>query len=300
MKNIWQLRQKQELPLNAKIRLSKRRIRDWYEHYDGKVFVSFSGGKDSTVLLHLVRSIYPKVSAVFCDTGLEYPEIKCFVKTHENLIIIRPKLNFREVIKKYGFPVISKTVASTLRYLRTYNLSKKFRNKLLNGDSRGNAGKLPNKYRFLLYAPFKISEQCCDVMKKRPFKKYVKNTQNKPFVGTMAQDSRNRELQYLKHGCNNFGTEKSTPLSIWKDIDIWDYIKKYNLNYCSVYDTGVANTGCMFCMFGLQFDKTPNRFQCMQKSHPRIYNYCLHKLGLKKVLDFIKADYKLGVEQTSK
>ena len=80
---IGDLRQYQSLPLSAKIIMTQRRIRAWYDHWDGQVYVSFSGGKDSTVLLHLVRELYPDVEAVFVDTGLEYPEIRQFVKTFE-------------------------------------------------------------------------------------------------------------------------------------------------------------------------------------------------------------------------
>ena len=67
---LWELKQKQSLPLEAKIAMTLRRIREWYEYWDGNVYVSFSGGKDSTVLLHLVRQHYPGVPAVFSDTGL--------------------------------------------------------------------------------------------------------------------------------------------------------------------------------------------------------------------------------------
>ena len=74
------LKQRQNLPLNLKIELTKRRIREFYEYFDGQVYVSFSGGKDSTVLLDIVRSLYPNVLAVFVDTGLEYPEVRQFVK----------------------------------------------------------------------------------------------------------------------------------------------------------------------------------------------------------------------------
>ena len=106
------LRQKQSLPLDAKISMTKSRIRDWVREYgtDG-VFVSFSGGKDSTVLLHIVRSMYPNIEAVFVNTGLEYPEIQKFVKTFENVTILRPEMRFNDVIKKYGYPVISKEVS---------------------------------------------------------------------------------------------------------------------------------------------------------------------------------------------
>lgn len=118
---IEELRQKQALPLDIKIKMSKARIRAWIDEYgeDG-VYVSFSGGKDSTVLLDLVRQDYPNVKAVFIDTGLEYPEIKDFVKTFDNVDIVRPKMSFRQVIEKYGYPFISKEVSSTVDYARKY------------------------------------------------------------------------------------------------------------------------------------------------------------------------------------
>ena len=93
--NSYDLKQMQSLPLSAKIVMTKQRIIDWYEFWNGNVYVSFSGGKDSTVLLHLVRSIYPDVEAVFVDTGLEYPEIKQFVKSIDNVIILRLEKTFK-------------------------------------------------------------------------------------------------------------------------------------------------------------------------------------------------------------
>jgi len=115
---LWELKQKQSLPFQAKVYMSIARIRQWYDAFDGNVYVSFSGGKDSTVLLHLVRSIYPDVPAVYVDTGLEYPEIKAFVKTFDNITILRPEINFRQVIEKYGYPIISKDVAKKVHYAR--------------------------------------------------------------------------------------------------------------------------------------------------------------------------------------
>ena len=110
------LKELQALSLEDKIALSKIRITEFYEHYDGNVVVSFSGGKDSTVLLHIVRTLYPEVKGVYCDTGLEYPEVKEHVKKQENIEIIRPKLSFREVIDQYGWVFPSKETAEKLYY----------------------------------------------------------------------------------------------------------------------------------------------------------------------------------------
>ena len=120
------LRQKQALPLNLKIALTKDRIRQWvHEFGEDGVYVSFSGGKDSTVLLHIVRSMYPDVKAVFCDTGLEYPAVRAFVKGIDNVDVLKPKMTFKEVIKKYGYPIISKEVGSAVA------IGKKYINKLI-------------------------------------------------------------------------------------------------------------------------------------------------------------------------
>ena len=115
MRTVEDLRQKQALPLNLKIRLTKSRIRDWINEFgeDG-VYISFSGGKDSTVLLHLVREDYPNVPAVFVDTGLEYPEIREFVKSFDNVTWLKPKMNFRKVIETYGYPFISKELSDII------------------------------------------------------------------------------------------------------------------------------------------------------------------------------------------
>ena len=102
----------QKLPLEVKIRMTNQRIRDWVNEFgvDG-VYVSFSGGKDSTVLLDLVRKLYPEVPAVFVDTGLEYPEIRDFVKTFENVVWLKPEMNFKQVVMKYGYPFFSKEIS---------------------------------------------------------------------------------------------------------------------------------------------------------------------------------------------
>ena len=111
----------QAAPLSVKIALTKDRIREWVNQYgeDG-VAVSFSGGKDSTALLTIARDMYPNIKAVFSDTGLEYPEVRNFVKTFSNVDWIKPSLTFKQVIEKHGYPFISKEVSERMYYAQRY------------------------------------------------------------------------------------------------------------------------------------------------------------------------------------
>ena len=249
------LKQMQSLPLEAKIIMTQQRIRQWYDDWDGMVYVSFSGGKDSTVLKHIVDNtpgVYD-VPAVFVNTGLEYPEIQQFVREvkagkyecfNSNVEIVRPEMRFDEVVKKYGYPVISKEIAHIVygaRHSKGSGKTKEIRLKQLRGellDKQGNKSRYNcAKWGFMLDAPFEIHDACCAVMKKAPSKKYAKKTGRKQIVGTLACESRLREESWIRNGCNAFNTSnpRSAPLSFWTNQDILHYIKKHNVPYCPVY-----------------------------------------------------------------
>lgn len=303
--NSYDLEQMQSLPLEAKIIMSQQRIRQWYDYFDGQVYISFSGGKDSTVLKHLVETtsgVYD-VPSVFVNTGLEYPEVRRFATSQPNVTVLTPKMRFDQVIEEYGYPVVSKEQAGYIYEARNTK-SEKLRNKRLYGDERGRF-KISKKWLPLVDAPFKISNKCCDVMKKNPVKDYEKSTGRKPYLGTMAGESSIRKNRWLKSGCNAFDNIRPTsqPMSFWTEQDILEYIVKFNLDYSPVYGeikqdeegnyytTGADRTGCMFCMFGCHLEKEPNRFQRIKETHPRQYDYCMNKLGIKEVLDYIDVPY---------
>lgn len=275
------LKQMQSLPLEAKIMMTKQRIKVWYESwvrfeihdkatgkvrfitydtrkgepplkdteyietaFDGQVYVSFSGGKDSTVLKHIVDSMYDDVPSLFVNTGLEYPEIQKFAMSQKNVVTVRPEMRFDEVIKKYGYPVVSKEVAHIVygaRHSKGSGKTKEIRLKQLKGellDKHGNKSRYNcSKWGFLLDSPFEIHDACCSVMKKAPAKKYARETGRKQIVGTLACESRLREESWVRNGCNAFDTSnpRSAPLSFWTEQDILHYIKKYDVPYCSVY-----------------------------------------------------------------
>lgn len=285
------LQARQTLPLELKERLSLIKIKEYSHYFGGKVYISFSGGKDSTVLLHLVRRAFPDIEAVFIDTGLEFPEIRNFVKTIDNVTWLKPKKSFKQVLEDYGYPVVTKEVSQKLYEIRT-SKSEKLRDKRLYGDEKGN-GIMAKKWRFLINAHFKISHHCCNILKKYPVKSFEKKLDKHPIVGTMVYESKLRKTVYLQKGCNSFESNRpmSTPIAFWLEKDIWDYLKKYKLRYSSIYDMGYNRTGCMFCMFGVHLEKGENRFQRMKKTHPKLYNYCIYNLGIEKVLDFMEVKY---------
>ena len=362
------LRQKQALPLPVKIRLTQERIRQWVNEFgeDG-VYVAYSGGKDSTVLLHLVRQMYPDVKAVFCDTGLEYPSVRQFVSETENVEILKPKMNFKQIIIKYGYPIISKEVASAV------DIGKKYINKLIEHKQKGTDAEMPylsgiadllgiprrladkegeyykllkkgiipdeviadaphrvkmlygkvphkekgvltnefskmydkSKWKFLLDAPFRLSDQCCRQMKKLPAHRYQVSTGKKPMTGQMADESRLRRSQWLLHGCNMFDVNYpiSNPIAFWTEQDVLKYAHDYNISIADPYgkiivknDTGIdgqmslaemlgdysncqydtekANrTGCIFCLFGIAQDK--QRLARLSEEEPKLYDYVM-------------------------
>lgn len=120
---LWELQQMQSLPLQAKITMTLQRIIEWVEYWKSKgedVYISWSGGKDSTVLLHIAKTLYPDIKRVFVDTGLEYPELREFVRKDTNVIILRPEKPFWQVVRDYGYPVISKEVSECIENARKH------------------------------------------------------------------------------------------------------------------------------------------------------------------------------------
>jgi len=292
-RNLKLLKELQDESLEYKVAHSLNVISAALSHFEDQMYISFSGGKDSLVLLDLVRRINPDIPAVFVDTGLEFPEIREFIKTIDNVTWLKPKKNFKQVIEKYGYPVISKEQSQFIYEYRTTH-SDKLRELRLSGVNNSSLGRISKKWQYLIQAPFPISHKCCQYLKKDPAKKYEKETGLKPFIGTMASESFLRRSTWMRQGCNSFEGKRavSNPLAIWKEEDIWEYIDKFSIQYSTIYDKGYDRTGCIFCMFGIHLETEVNKFQKMKITHPALYNYCINKLGCGAVLDYINVDYR--------
>ena len=328
------------LDLEDKEILTYEKHDQWYTAWNGKCYVSFSGGKDSTVLAYLAarylssfRAPPWELNLVFVNTGLEYPEIqkvvneytdwlrKKFPRVTINLVRLRPKMNIRQVVRKYGYPVVSKETSFRVRKLRYQSLTEDY--KLDQMERLG-------KWQILLCAPFRVSEQCCDAMKKNTAHRYAGETKEKPIVATMAEESLLRMQKWRETGCNAFEGKRpiGKPMSFWTEQDVLRFIVDRELPIASVYGdivasdgendynatlidcklhcTGCQRTGCMFCAFGAHLEKGENRFERMKHTHPKHYKFCIgggewdtdglwkpneKGLGYGRVLDYIGVRY---------
>ncbi len=321
------LRYRQALPLELKEKLTKSRIRDLLDFAGNNGFyVSFSGGKDSEVAVDFVAKTLKELGhdtmyVLNVNTGLEYLSLQRFTKPFCEMTakkygikvvldIVHPDMVFAEVLKTYGYPIISKEVSQCIWEARKgegSNLYQASKNKILGlkTDKNGNKSSYNcDNYRFLLDAPFRISHKCCSVVKKHPCDAYTKRTGRIPLVATTAEESRLRTSAWLRHGCNAFtGTRPhSAPFSTWTNQDMLQYIRRENLpiaeaygkvvpenttgidgqldmfadlgiESCKLCTTGCPRTGCIYCLFGITQDK--ERIRRLQKLEPYRADYVL-------------------------
>lgn len=320
--------------LDYKEAMSVNKIEEWFTAWGGQCHVNFSGGKDSTVLcfitakwLSLFKNPPYPLNIVFVNTGLEFPEIQLFVNDYVkwlqnrfprltiNLRRIRPQMNVRQVLTRYGYPIVSKRIAEIIYYGRKSPDSE--RGRLLRGeglDKNGNKSKFNcQQWSFLKDAPFMVSSECCHIMKRHPIAQV--NKTSAPMIATMASESMSRHMTWLKQGCNAFEGREAVgkPMSFWTDQDVLTYIVKNEIPIAPVYGdiieddcgfqcSGCQRTGCVFCGFGVHREKGENRFQLLHQTHPKHWDFCVNGgefdtdglwkpnekgLGWGRVLDYI-------------
>lgn len=287
-----------------KLLLTKMRIQQWIDRFGEEgTYLAFSGGRDSTVLAHIIDSMGYNIPLVFNNTGLEYPEIKAFVKKFGDRVTwLKPRMSYQEVVKKFGFALVSKENSQKIYEIRNTK-SDKLRDIRINGYPNTGYGKIPSKWLFLKDAPFEISSKCCDVLKKSPAKIYERKTKRVPITGEMMAESSLRRTTQSKKSCNTYdgNRPKSTPLKYWDLDDIKWYIDKYDVEISKIYDLGYEQTGCAWCAFGMfhpqELKNAESKFQMMKRTHPSIYKYSLDKMGLRKPIEYICKELGIDVNK---
>lgn len=277
-----------EMNLDSKIIQTKYLIRETVMEFGlDKVYISYSGGKDSTVLSHIAKTMFPHILHLFANTTNEYPETIQHIKWEKekngtNLITVLPidaKGNlwtFKKVVDTYGYPMFSKRVSNAIR---TYQHALSERTKQNSQDYIDRNFKKYEKYKEL-----PISDKCCDKLKKEPLRRKAKELGLQcSIIGILASESYQREKDWLEYGCNVFYERKdnqSRPLSFWNDDDIIEYIKRYDVKIPKLYDMGYSRNGCMYCGFGVHLEpKGQNRYQRLKDTHPIQYQYFMNNFG---------------------
>lgn len=294
--------------------MTERRIIEFVEYYGiDSVYISFSGGKDSTVLLDICRKLYPDMKAVFLDTWLEFPELRQFVKKFDNVKFIRPEKSMKQIIQDDGWCFPSKDVAETIYY---YRKGHKFAINKMNGlDKNGNPSAFRQRYKkwlILAESDIPISHKCCLDMKENPVQKFERKTKMHPILALMADESDRRKQAYMRTGCNSFISNRpqSKPMGFWTQQDILHYILQNNLEIakpygkiikadnhknlfctsCKYKTTKENRTGCMFCPIACHLNNL-DKFERLKKIYPKIYDYCMEELEEKHLINFIKENY---------
>lgn len=277
-----------EMNLESKIIQTKYLIRRAVMEFGlDKVYISYSGGKDSTVLSHIAKTMYPDILHLFANTTNEYPETIQHINWEKeengtNIITVLPKdakgntWTFKKVVDTYGYPMFSKRVSNAIR---TYQHALSERTKQNSQDYLDRNFKKYEKYKDL-----PISDKCCDKLKKEPLRRKAKELGlDCAILGILASESYQREKDWLEYGCNVFHERKdnqSRPLSFWNDEDILEYIDRYDVRIPKLYDMGYPRNGCMYCGFGVHLEQNgQNRYQRLKETHPVQYQYFISNFG---------------------
>lgn len=256
---------RQALPLDLKVKMAERRIEEFINYFGlDSVYVSFSGGIDSRVLLHIARRVEPSVKAVFLDTWMEFPELRQFVNEFDNVDRIKPSMNMKEIASTCGWCFPSKDVSEAVYYARK---GKRWAiNKLSGLTKDGKYSSYRQQYKKFLPVvdwDIKISPFCCDKQKEEPVAAYEAQTGRHPIVGILAEESGRRTEAYLRTGCNLYDTKRivdedtgevaeekvqrpiSKPIAFFTKQDILRYCVENNLTIAPPYGEIYAEGHCI-------------------------------------------------------
>ena len=255
-------------------------IRDVIHKYgEDKFYISYSGGKDSTVLHYLIDEALPgnRIPRVYADTGIEYNDVKAFVRSmadHDDRItIIKPSVNIKQMLERDGYPFKSKEHSNIVRVFQNSGRGLTV-NRYLSGDCRNPCPQVL-RYQFSDKNTLKISDKCCRRMKKEPFNNWMKaNGKAVTMTGMMAsEDGQRKRIESCIITEKDGHLKKFHPLL--KASEEWEewYIRERNIKLCKLYypPYSFKRTGCKGCPYALGLQE---QLEVMYTLMPDEYRQC--------------------------
>lgn len=317
-------RQKQALPYEQKVLHAKNRAWEFYNELGGNVHISV-GGLDSITLLIFLRSIGIDCPAV----SVSALEDKSIREIHKELGVIplKPIKSKVEVIREFGYPILSKETANKIHLLQNpTDKNKTVRHAIITGETgeyggnrTGTRMKMSNKWlqKFggadpegaaLGYAaaPFSVSDKCCYYLKERPCDIYAKENGSSPYLGLMASEHGRREKVLMTTGCNYYGKnhKRSAPFAIFSRDDLLRLAIDLNVPVPEIYGeikedadghlytTGAQRTGCSMCGFGIHLEKRPHRFDRLRERNEKEWRFWMYDMGWGEVLTYCGIEWE--------
>ena len=244
-------------------------IRDTIAKYgEENFYLSFSGGKDSTVVHHLLDMAIPgnRIPRVFSNTGIEYNAIVEFVRERERednrFVMIQPRKNIKATLEEVGYPFKSKEHSQRVYEYQVKHQIRPYLQRYIDGFQKNGEKKFfqcPQMLRYQFTEDFKlkVSHLCCREMKKKPLNKWMEeNGKTINITGMMKEEGGQRtniDCIHTKHG----KVTKFHPLAkVTKEWEEW-FIQTYNIKLCKLYypPFNFERTGCKGCPFSLTLQK---------------------------------------------
>lgn len=303
---------KQKQPYEFKVRYAETRVHEFIRECNIRelnTHVSV-GGLDSITLYLFIKSLGYTVPGV----SVSVLEDKSIQKVHNQLglIKLKPYRGKVDVLREFGFPVLSKEIAAKIEILQhPSEKNKTVRHAIITGETGEYGGyrtgtRMQLAHRWLkLFGgyenenegvdyqipPFKVSSKCCYYLKEKPADDWAKEHNSVPFLGLMASEGGRRQKSLMLNGCNYFGksTIRSAPFAIFSRQDLLQLALDLNVPVPEIYGiierkedgtlytTKAQRTGCSMCGFGIQLEKRPHRFDYLRQTNPKEWEFWMYR-----------------------
>ena len=206
----------------------------------------FSGGKDSVVIKALADMAGVRYEAHYSLTTVDPPELVRFIKSVPNIIIDRPKESMWRLIVRMGTPP-TRLARYCCKELK---------------EASGVGSVTITGVRWAESNNRKNNRHLVDIGDKK--------------TGLVLNDD-NDESRRTVEQCYRTRKTLVNPIIDWEDGDVWEFIRKYNVPYCSLYDEGFKRLGCIGCPNNTKREEDFERYPTYKRAYLRAFEKMIKK-----------------------